>query len=490
MMKKYLSGTLLLGLCALAAAFATSCAKQGGPLSPDLNLLGAGNGSNTNLEYIDGASWPGSVSQTAQVHFYYPVDTSTVVKNSTVFIYTQDDSGTSETRYDDYNISWTADKKTMIVTPSNGAWANDRYYHAVMTIGVRSASGAQIDGNGNGVPESAEFDNAHAFCTIGSPATAPGYNSDANAIVRATSYFQQSNSATQNTFSFGNSYSVDNYYANVTLTVRFAMYDGNAADFQMDANTFFINDATLHSNVVLIDQNNAPVTPAYVEVTSTAAANDTLRIAFSPAPNTKYKFKLRGGLTGIRSSNDSSLVLLRGFYFSGHGHSRAYAQDDTEYVTFQTVRDDGSTTPAVWVTTGTTGTSDRNLRRLRVVFNVPCGDGTLDPATVNTTNFMLYASTTGKYYTPSNVVLNNASYPNPEVFVYVPVTIDPSWAYYSGSTLHIHIVVNNKVRASDGSYIDQDQDGVTGEDHDAYTGATYYDFTNSYSGSTTTGDLI
>lgn len=485
MMKKYLSGTLLLGLCALAAAFATSCAKQGGPLSPDLNLLGAGNGSNTNLLHAI-PILPTAVSQTAQVLFDYPVDTNTVIKNSTCFIYTQDDTGTSETRYDDYNLSWTADKKTLIVSPSNGSWADNKIYHAVLTIGVRSASGAQLDGNGNNIAESAEFDNGHAFRSMGAP-TAPGYNSNAHAIIRATSYFQQSNLVAQNAFSFGGSYPVDNYYANVTLTVRFAMYGGNAADFQMDANTFFINDATLHSNVVLIDQNNAPVTPAYVEVTSTAAANDTLRIAFSPAPNTKYKFKLRGGLTGIRSSNDSSLVLLRGFYFSGHGHSYAYAQDDTEYATFQTVRDDGSTLPQVWV--DSIGTTSSSFRRLDVTFYVEGGDGTLDPATINTSNIMLYSTTTGRYYSPSNLVLENTPSHYPIVRVYVPTTIDPDRAYYYGSgNMSIRVVVNNQVRAADGTYMNNG-DGVAGEADDTYTSGSY-SFYNYYSGSTTTGDLI
>jgi len=490
MIKKYLTGTLLLGFCALAAAFATSCARQGGPLSPDLSLLGTGNASNTNLLQVTSAILPTAVSQTAQVVFNKPVDPNTVIKNTTIRIYTQDSTGatpgSSETLYNNYALSFSSDKKILFVTPSNGGWSDNQQYHAVLTTGVRSAAGAQLDGNLNNIPESSEFDNVHAVATLGIP-TAPGYNPAYNAI-RAINRTYATNSGTSG-FNFGSSYDVNNYYSYVTLTVRFAMSNGNSTDFQMDPGTFFVSATALHSNVSLIDQNGTPVSPVNVTVTSTGHPDsmDTLEIAFNPAPNTKYKFKLHGGLSGIRSSNASTLRLLRGFYFSGGGRSYAYAQDDTEYTTFQTVRSDGSAVPYVQVT-GVDYTGPAvNIRFLKVNFNVPGGDGTLAPATINANNFRFYSSATGRYYIPSNVVLDNTTAPNPVVTLYLPLTFDPQRADDNGAGyINLQVVVLNTVKAADGTYLNNG-DGVTGENDDTYLSPGTYSFYNYYSGDITTG---
>jgi len=487
-MKKLWIGMLVLGLCALAGVLVTSCAKQAGPLSPNIPLLGTGNNLNTDLLQVTDVVAPASVSGTVNVFFNRPVDPASVVAGTTALLYTLDDSGTSETLYTAYTLSWSVDMKILYVSPV-GAWATNKRYRAELTTGVRSAAGTQLDGNYNGIPEGPQFDNAHATYSYGGPIPT-AYNPWPNGIYVTNSYYETNAGA--NSFGFGYNYSVNNYYSYVTLVVQFAMWQGDASDFQMNTNTFFNQATTLNPNVVLIDANGAPVSPVNVTVTSSSGDRmDTLHVTFNPAPNTKYRFKLLGGASGIRSSDATTLHLLRGFYFTYHDTSNGFpwAQDDTDYATFQTVGATGTTVPRVYVTNTA---NNSTLRRIELTYNVPTGIGTLDPATITPANFMLFSDSYEIYYTPERVEVDNSLAPNPRVYVYIPMSFN---ADHSNSWDYLYATASKNVRAGDGTPVDQNGNGVTGEDGnqyysptgDNYRSPSYYGYYNYYTGSTDAG---
>lgn len=463
-MRKLLTGAVLLALCGLTAVYVTSCAKQAGPLSPSLNLLGSG--SDADLVQVDGWSAPSSVSDTAQVTFDENVDPASLTTN-TVLIYTQNtDNGATETRYTNYSLSYNAQAQLLTIYPTNGLWDNDKAYRVELTTGIRHFSNhSGLDGNNNQIPESATFDNFHLVFNLGAlPVGVPGYSNNAYLWV-----------ATRNWNAAGTGSDIDEYegnipcsYTYVTLTVQFDPTGGNPPDWRMDKSSFFVDNNTLHPNIVFTTAAGAAVVPVAGTVTIPAWSGDSfsaLEAAFVLTPNTQYKFRLRGGLNGIRSSNEPHIALRRVMYLDGNGSGQAEASDDTRVYTLQTCPSDNNLPwPAVQVTGWT---YDSYLRRFEVTFNVPAGVGTLDPATIVPNNFRLLneSANPDQPIAPLQVLADNSNPPTPVVYVYVPMLID----YRAGNINRtVRLTVMPEVSGG-GIKLDQNGNGVPGDPGDTYS---------------------
>ncbi len=476
MMSKLIRSLMVLGMCGAVAAGLGACAKQAGPLSPSINALGAGSTPNSGdtLRYST-LTTPANVSATAQVVFNVPLNPASI-NASTVLLYTLDASGTTETLFTAYTLSYNALSKMIVITPAGGAWANDQRYHLVLTTGLQSVSGRPLDGNSNGLAESSEFDNLHYAFSLGAPVSLNFSTANLNSSVTYSATITDKNGSYSLPFD-GTTFrgNLNNYYAYVTVTVTFTVNPANPSDFQMDTSTFFTDAVTLHPNVSLTDVTGTVAAPVNVTVTSSVAnAYNVLTVVLNPAAATSYKLKLKGGLAGIRSGQASTLRLRRGYYFDGNGSGAAESADDTKDAIFGTGTATGGNNPRVYISgviangmTSTTG-----LRRFEITFSVPTGTGTIDPATVNTSTISLFNDTAGMPIVPAAIVLNNATAPNPVVYVYVPMRIVTSGT--SGGNNTVRLFVSKNIKSSDGVALDNNSDGIAGTDADNYrtTGST------------------
>jgi hypothetical protein len=345
-------------------------------------------------------------------------------------------------------------------------------------------NGKPLDGNYNNIQESAEFDTMHTFTNIGTPLS-PGYGLGSdwrNGIYISNltvSTIPQGDRTPSVSTGYLGDVNPDAY--GVTITVRFDPYNHTNADFQMDKATFFTDSVSLHPNISVVDAaTNAPVAPVYVTIPASAGSSyNVLSARFTPPAGTKLKLKVRGGLTGIRSSNDPNLTLMRGLYFSGSGNGRPRAIDDSKEATVQ-LRASTGQVPYVHVT----GSSyDSATRRITVTFSVPTGNGTLDPATVNSNTFRLMDMSTYPYisFASAGLVVNNSATSNPTVYVYIPSKFyyDPN----SSGNRNVRLIVTKDVKSSDGFALDQNNDQVLGtesDNYDSYAGnaSTYFSIYN------------
>ncbi len=485
-MKRLVSQLTVLMVLGAAAGMVASCAKQSGPLSPSIPYLTAANPANGSLPTVTTGApsiWPTAVSQTAQVYFSMPMDPASLVAGGTVSVYTMNDDGKSETQYPNFTASYNTSNKCLTLTPTGGAWANNKAYHFVFTTGCLSVNGKPLDGNYNKVQESAEFDTMHMFATIGTPLS-PGYGlSDWNNGIQVVGYtvstIPQGGMSPHPVTGYLGDVNPDAY--GVTITVAFSPNAFPSPDFQMDTTTFFTSDTVLHPNISVVDAaTNAPVAPVYVTVPASAGtAYNMLSARFTPAAGTKLKLKIRGGINGVRSSNAATLNLMRGLYFSGSGNGRPQATDDSKEVTIQ-LRPTTGQVPYVLVT----GSAyESATRRIVVTFNVPTGNGTLDAATINSSTFHLIDMSTNPYtsFASAGIVVDNSSAPNPKVYVYIPTKFYVNTA--TSANRDVRLIVTKDVKSSDGFALDQNNDQVLGtefDNYDSYAGNanTYFSIYN------------
>ncbi len=472
-MRKILTGWTMVGLGVALVMGAGGCAKQAGPLSPQAPLMSAETSGNRMLPYLSTGNWFTNVSDTAEVIFSLPMD-PTSFNAGTVLLYTLDASGVTETLYTNYTMVYLAGAQTLRFTPGGGAWATNVRYHAVFTTGIRSINGRPLDGNANGIPESDEFDAVHLTTVLGSPAATPNYTNTASGVRISSAALAYNGVSQAVTLTSPNYLSINGTYTYVTLTAYFAVTGASDdPNFSMDTSTFFTSATALHPNVSFTDASGQPITPVLVSVTSTALTNDTLTIVASLAPASKYSFKLKGGLNGIRSSSATNVWLRRGYTLNGNGVSSMEASDDTPVTVIQTRNDTNNPLTSVRITSDA---YDSTNRRFILTFTVVGGIGALDPTTINATNFMLSDSGYSGYAcTPSVVEVDNASAPNPVVYVYVPQRfID----YGTGDAHTLYVMVRKDVKSSDGVMLDQNNDGVPGTSADNYssTGASIFNY--------------
>ncbi|MEW6516326.1 MAG: Ig-like domain-containing protein [candidate division FCPU426 bacterium] len=466
-MLKRISGVLaLVGLAAGAAVYLSSCAQVSGPLSPEIkrNTAGDTNGSILLTTTLSGSVIPSSVSETARVRFNLPLDLATVNTNN-IRVYTLSADGLTEALYNNYTLSYVASAQTVVFTPTTGGvWADNTAYRVEIRTSVHSVAGAQLDGNGNNIPESEEFDNYNISLSLGTPAFT--YTSKNKAVNVLSAVWASNANPPGTSFNFGDNVGyISATYSHITITVQFSTTGGVPADFAMDPNTFSTGSNTLHSNVVFTDANNNPITPLSISVFSTAYPDDTLQLVFNNLqPSSKYLFKLKGGLNGIRSTGGAATRLSNHFYFDGDDDGDAEASDDTEPAVFMTQTGEAQNIPRVYVVSAIYNST---LRRYTVTINVPTGIGILDPAYVNNNYFLLWNASHGIPIVPASISLDNSTAPNPIVYVYVPLKITP----WGSGNMDVYLTVRKEVRSSDGISLDQTPpagDGVLLMDDDNF----------------------
>lgn len=471
MLKKITGIIALFCLAAGAAVYLSSCAQIAGPLSPDIKLNAASDTAGSELLQVDSLDMPGAVSETARAYFNLPLDPATV--NSTnILMYTLDAGGTSETRFNDYTLAYNASGQELIITHSSGTWSADTAYRIELTTGLRTIAGTQLDGNYNDIPEVPQFDNFHMRMSFGAPPFSY-INKDRAVLIDLvnTTWASNANPFPGSSFVFGQNYGyISATYSHVTITVRFTTGVPIPADFALDATTFYSTPTSLHPNVIFTDGNNNPVNPLSIAVSTTLYPNDTLTLVFNNLqPSSKYLFKLKGGLTGIQSSDGSTMRLNRHYYFNGNGSTYADASDDTEPAVFMTQTNEAQNIPRVYVVSAVW---DNPNRRYAVTINVPSGIGTLDPASVTNNNFLLWNNNSQVPIIPASLVLDNSLAPNPVVYVYVPLVLSP----YGAGTYEVFLTVRKEVKSADGISLDQNNDGVLMTDDDNFqSGSTNID---------------
>jgi Big-like domain-containing protein len=471
-MKKLIAIALTLGLCGAAAIYMSSCAQLSGPLSPKMDLLTAiSQAADQGMPTIIAPVAPGGVSDTAKVPFVESQSTGTrmamdanTLNNSTVLVYLMGTAGTTETLVA-YSVSYNAVSKQLTITPTGGAWTDNSRYHVIITIGAQNLSGNQLDGNGNRIPESAEFDNYHFTFNIGNPAGEgiPAYTNPNNAIQAVARIFANG-SVGGTALPWGGE--VGNVPAGaphkVTIVVTFTLANGS-----VDPNMAFPTWAAL-SPYVSLTANGVAVAKT-VELTSTAKNNDTLRLfVTTPIPGQTYKLRITGsGVGGLVTGGTPGmpLVLHSGFHFDGDADGNAEASDDTLDATFRNAQADNTANPTMSVTAITTdGTgSGGGNRRIKVQFAITTGygTGTLNPATITNANFLLINQepSVDEAFLPTLLELDQGTPGAPVVWVYVPLAFD---ANYTNGSLSVRVAVSN-VTTAEGLAQDQDGDGIAGE---------------------------
>lgn len=460
MLKKITAIIALVAVSAGAAVFVSSCAKIAGPLSPDLKLNAASDTAGSALLQVSGGSYPTGVTQTARIQFNLPLNPATV-NTSNVLFYALSTDGLSETPYTNVSLSYNAAGQEIVINPASGPWQDNTSYRMELTTGLRSVAGAQLDGNYNDIPEGPQFDNFWTEINLGAPTT-PYITKDKAVQVFAAWWASNANPTPGSSFAFGSNVGyVSATYSHVTVTVQFTTSGGVPATFALDPNTFSTGTNALHSNVVFTDANDVPITPLSVSVMTTSYPNDTLIMVFNNLqPSSKYKFKLKGGLTGIRSADTGTLC--RYYYFDGNGAHGAEASDDTDVAVLMTQTNEAQNIPRVYVSSSSwNGT----LRRWEVTFAVPTGIGAIDPATVINNNFLVWNTYSSLPVIPTSLVVDNSTAPAPVVYVYLPLSISPS----GPDTYDCYLTVRKEVRSyPDGITLDQNNDGVLLTDDDNY----------------------
>ncbi len=465
MLKKITGIIALVTVAAGAAVYLSSCAKVAGPLSPDIKLNAASDSASSALPQVTTVGYPGSLTQTVRISFDTPLNPATV-NASTVQLYALDQTtGTTESPVT-ITLTYSVAAQELTLIPASGTWTNNTDYRIALTTSIQSITGAQLDGNGNGIPESPQFDNYNTETDLGAPAFS--YNTKDHAVIHTAitpSWATNANPSPGTTFFFGqNNGYISATYSHVTITVQFTCNAPVPADFRMDSSTFYSGPTTLHPNVVFTDPSNNPINPLSVTLQTTVYPDDTLVIVFNNLqPTAKYLFILKGGLNGIRSSDLSTMVLSRHYYFDGDGDSIAEQSDDTKPAVLMTQTGEAQNIPGVYVNDLTSYYDSAN-RRYVVIFRVPSGIGTLDPASVNNSNFLLWNNNSQLPVIPASLVLDNSLAPDPVVYVYVPLVLSP----YGAGSYEIFMTVRNAVRSADGLSLDQNDDGVLLTDSDNF----------------------
>jgi hypothetical protein len=470
MIKKLLGGLAVVGLCAGAALYLSSCAQQAGPLNPDLGLLNAS--STTAARELPTATitGPGSVSQTAVVQFSIPMNAATI-NTSNVVVYRQSTDGLSEALIT-YTVGYDAAGMRAIITPSGGVWPTDARYHIVVGVGCQSVTGNQLDGNGNSIPESAEFDNRHTLFSFGTPpvnVTYPG-------CVQATVNVNGGGLTAGGTMG-----GIAAAYSYVTVTVNLSLSGPGTTDpnFAYDSGSYFQDATTLHSNVRITNAGGAVLTPVSVAVSGTQ--NELLTIVLSLQPASKYYVTLKGGLNGIRTPlAAANMSIIKGLRFDGDYDNVAEASDDWKTATIMTANVDNSALPGFTVNAVT---YDAGLRRVTVQFDIPVGigTGTLNVSTVNNSSILLIdendtdvgGDELDKPIIPMAIQLDNFDTTpgtppsNPEVFIYIPEKFSQDSGDNHDHT--VRVIVTPAVLTAEGLAMDNSGDGVLGMPDDTYS---------------------
>lgn len=470
-MRKLIVSLITLGLLGSGMVYLTSCAKQAGPLSPSVNMLGVSNADNHRLPQVTSWNNPSGVSGTAQVIFNIPMDAASFVKGSTVAIFTPDnDQATTESQYTAYSLAYNATSKTLYIIPDNNQWTDNKYYRLVLTTGIRSALGTQFDGNANNIAEDNAFDQKMYQFWIGSP-TGVGYVLGDLTITGATMDQGAGPASIMSGYYFGDI----NYYNYVTFTVTFS----SNMDSPGETYPLWGGGNVLPSWVSFRDANGAALTPVYVGMTTTAAGryNDAIQVAFNFQPNTKYLMRLYSGLNGPRSTGNPTFPLERGRYLDldGGGAEQNEFMRDMAFQTMQSVGPLAQVYVDDITTEGLNNTTPPGVRRFVVAYVVPTGIGQLDPATVNTSNFKVF-------YNSQEVLLNGIELDQttnpgaPVVYLYLPLHfVNASTGYKT-----VRVWVSRNVQSSDGIKVDQNGDGVTGtlaDDYSAeFSGTSVYNY--------------
>jgi hypothetical protein len=487
-MKRFISALTCLGLAVVGMVYMSACAAQKGPLSPSTSLVSPTSAS-TGLPQVSSVSFTSgatiSVSQTARVVFNLAMNPASF-NTGTVQIYTQSTDGFSEAAYTGYTVSYDATIRTLFIAPSPAYWSDNTVYRIVLTTGITSITGAQLDGNLNSKAEAAAFDNFITSFKTGVP-TAPAYG-NINSLVSGGGPLAPISATTL----------VINYYtvaadgqtsqATATLTGNLS---GIAAslpvtitasfDHRLDVATAWASATALAPAFTFATSAGTAVAPTSVTLTS---GNMAIQMEFMSglAASTKFQIGIKGGLTGLRSANESNLNLLRYCYFDGDGDGKAEATDDTEplYLTtnggsFSTV----ITTPPyinlagdIAYTSGVTNPSGNGPTSgyWTIAFTTPSGNGKMDASTLNAANIQILGSTSSGNFglsqvfsvvTPKDIVYDVATN---KVYVYMP---DKFWSTQGNGTngyLYFKVLINHNVRSSDGLYFDGNGDGVSSQD--------------------------
>lgn len=473
MIKKLLGGLAVVGLCAGAALYLSSCAQQAGPLSPDLGLLNAS--STTAESELPTATIvaPASVSQTAVVQFDIPMNAATI-NASNIQVLQQSVDGLSELPVA-CSVAYNAAAMQAIITPGGGGtWVENNRFHIIVGIGCQSVTGSQLDGNGNNIAEAAEFDNRHGIFTFG---VVPTNFTSPFGVVQA--YFGITVTAGSSTFfmepgvATGGITAAYNY---VTITVGFNLFGAALDDpaFAFDSGSFFTTATSLSPNVVITNVNGAAVTPISVAVSG--SRNEVLTIVLSLQPASKYFFSLKGGMNGIRSPLAlSTMAVVKGLRFDGNYNGIAEASDDWKTATIMT--SDADNNPVQGFTVNAANTDyEVALRRIKVVFDIPAmiGSGTLNPSTVNSSTFILIdeedldaaGNEPPKPIIPTSIQLNNTIPSAPEVYLYIPEKFSSDTGDNHDHT--VRLIVTPGVLTAEGLAMDNNGDGVLGMPNDTY----------------------
>lgn len=477
MIKKLLGGLAVVGLCAGAALYLSSCAQQAGPLNPSLDLL---NASSTRGDLPEATiTAPASVSQTAIVTFNLPMNPATI-NTSTIQVYQQAADGLSENLLAGYTVAYNPGPQQAVITPAGGVWPTDARYHIVATTSCRSIGGDQLDGNGNEIPEDPTFDNEHEVFFFG---TAPANYTNPAGYVRT--YFGltiTAGGATGHITPGGYVGGLQAVYNYVTITVGFntSLIGTSDPNFAIDQSSIFQDATTLNPNISITDANGTRLTP--VNVTLSGTQNELLTIVLALQPASKYYFSLKGGYSGIRTSSAANAAVAKGLLFDGDFDNRVEAFDDWETATIMTANVDNSAMPAFTVS----GVSyNSTTRKVAVLFNIPngIGTGTLNASTVNNTSVLLIDiddndvadDQADKPITAGSIQLDNydtvisgAPEPsNPQVNLYVPLKFSADSG--DGHTHTVRVVVTTAVRTAEGLAMDNNGDGVSGTLADVYS---------------------
>ncbi|NTV52208.1 MAG: hypothetical protein HGA76_04245, partial [Candidatus Firestonebacteria bacterium] len=426
----------------------------------------------------------GSVSQTVSVIFDRPMNPA-AFNAATVTLYKISDTGLSEAAYAYYALQYEPQLKTLNIKPdpshNTGFWDDNSRYRVALSPGLTTLSGASLDGNSNNIAEDAAFDTYHFSFGVGTPAGSAVY---ANILggngplqsLRISSVtidgFKGTNAGgttvTVTSASLVNGISGIASSLPVTLTATFNM--------RLDVATAWAGPATIPAVITFTDSNGTPVAPTSVTLTTN---NTAIRGFFASglAANTRYLLSIKGGLSGLRSSNENSQPLMRYVYFSGKSRNYASASDDTPLITIDT-------TAGTYATAGTPPTVstatilfDSANGRYVVPFTTVSGNGKMDASTLNTSNLKLminsYSSTFSLQSTQGQVPPKDIVYDvvANTVYVYIPddfiIPVDEGYSY-----AYFKIFISHNIRSADGLYLDGDGNGVASQDYkdDVFTG--------------------
>jgi len=431
-----------------------SCALQQSPVSPSTSLVGQSNSKNMEMPVPATNLNPTTPGTSDPVKFSFLINgakgemNASTINGSTVKVYYKT-SDTAETQFTTVSVSYNAVLKEGSLTPTS-AWLDNTRYRVLFTTGIQSATGVALDGNGNGIAESAEFDNANRTFNVGTPVTTAAYITKALEI-SSINVVHEGGSWDLST---GNVNSVPVTYGYVTITVNF--------DAIVDISRL-VTGATLHSNASITNATTGvPVTPVSVE-----GYDNSVTAVFDFTANTRYKLQLMGGVNGARSSTAGTEAVLTGRLFGGEDSSTiAEAADKAvRYITTGFANGDSTAPPTV----SSVSYSGGSNRYWTVNFTVPTVSGDMDRATLVSSNFQLeatYSSTTYNVAIKAFEILDDDS-----VRIYVPDSFYPA-SGTSHPSVTMLVIVKRNVMSEEGIKLDGDVDGIGGTATDDYRSGT------------------